>query len=118
VWHYCDLNGGQASFLCPNGTIFNQVSLTCDWWFNVKCDTTAQLYVLNERLYKYIIPSKPSFPEDYEGPLVDKYLEDKFKETEKKRGQQKAPMPPIINVTTVEPELVRTPYQQLLDVDV
>ncbi|XP_027839021.2 uncharacterized protein LOC114121064 [Aphis gossypii] len=118
VWHYCDLNGGQASFLCPNGTIFNQVSLTCDWWFNVKCDTTAQLYVLNERLYKYIIPSKPSFPEDYEGPLVDRYLEDKFKETEKKRGQQKAPMPPIINVTTVEPESVGTPYQQLLDVDV
>lgn len=31
VWHYCDLNGGQASFLCPNGTIFNQVLLTCDW---------------------------------------------------------------------------------------
>ncbi|XP_026821686.1 uncharacterized protein LOC113560112 [Rhopalosiphum maidis] len=118
VWHYCDLNGGQASFLCPNGTIFNQVSLTCDWWFNVKCDTTAQLYVLNERLYKYIIPSKPSFPEDYEGPLVDRYLEDKFKETEKKRGQQKVPMPPVINVTTVEPESVRTPYQQLLDVDV
>lgn len=26
VWHYCDLNGGQASFLCPNGTIFSQVS--------------------------------------------------------------------------------------------
>lgn len=27
VWHYCDLNGGKASFLCPNGTIFSQVSL-------------------------------------------------------------------------------------------
>lgn len=27
VWHYCDLNGGQASFLCPNGTIFSQVSV-------------------------------------------------------------------------------------------
>lgn len=26
VWHYCDLNGGQASFLCPNGTIFSQES--------------------------------------------------------------------------------------------
>lgn len=25
VWHYCDLNGGKASFLCPNGTIFSQV---------------------------------------------------------------------------------------------
>lgn len=118
VWHYCDLNGGQASFLCPNGTIFNQVTLTCDWWFNVKCDTTAQLYVLNERLYKYIIPSKPSFPEDYEGPLVDRYLEDKFKETEKNRGQQRAPMPLVMNVTTIEPESVRTPYQQLIDVDV
>lgn len=28
VWHYCDLNGGQASFLCPNGTIFSQVSVS------------------------------------------------------------------------------------------
>ncbi|KDR14751.1 hypothetical protein L798_11506, partial [Zootermopsis nevadensis] len=52
VWHYCDLNGGQASFLCPNGTIFSQVGLTCDWWFNVRCSSTPQLYVLNERLYK------------------------------------------------------------------
>lgn len=72
VWHYCDLNGGQASFLCPNGTIFSQVALTCDWWFNVKCSSTAQLYVLNERLYKYILPFTPKFPEDYSGPLVDK----------------------------------------------
>lgn len=29
AWHYCDLNGGQASFLCPNGTIFSQVALVC-----------------------------------------------------------------------------------------
>lgn len=72
VWHYCDLNGGKASFLCPNGTIFSQVALTCDWWFNVKCSSTAQLYVLNERLYKYILPFTPKFPEDYSGPLVDK----------------------------------------------
>lgn len=72
VWHYCDLNGGQASFLCPNGTIFSQVALTCDWWYNVKCASTPQLYVLNERLYKYILPLAPKFPEDYSGPLVDK----------------------------------------------
>lgn len=49
------------------------MALTCDWWFNVKCSTTAQLYVLNERLYKYILPFTPKFPEDYSGPLVDKY---------------------------------------------
>lgn len=68
-------------------------------------------------MYKYIIPSKPSFPEDYEGPLVDRYLEDKFRETEKTRSQQKKPLPLMMNMTTVEPDLVRTPYQQLLDVD-
>ncbi|XP_031840062.1 uncharacterized protein LOC116430288 [Nomia melanderi] len=84
VWHYCDLNGGKSSFLCPNGTIFSQVALTCDWWFNVKCETTTQLYVLNERLYKYILPVMPKFPEDFTGPEVDRYLELKFKEMEAK----------------------------------
>ncbi|XP_065077088.1 uncharacterized protein LOC135700489 [Ochlerotatus camptorhynchus] len=90
VWHYCDLNGGKASFLCPNGTIFSQVALTCDWWFNVKCSTTAQLYVLNERLYKYILPFTPKFPEDYSGPLVDKYLAIKFQEMEEKMKKQRS----------------------------
>ncbi|XP_061397975.1 dual specificity protein kinase splA [Musca vetustissima] len=89
VWHYCDLNGGKASFLCPNGTIFSQIALTCDWWFNVKCATTAQLYVLNERLYKYILPFTPKFPEDYSGPLVDKYLALKFQEMEEKMRLEK-----------------------------
>ncbi|KAL1123074.1 hypothetical protein AAG570_002162 [Ranatra chinensis] len=88
VWHYCDLNGGQASFLCPNGTIFSQVALTCDWWFNVKCSSTAQLYVLNERLYKYILPQKPSFPEDFAGPLVDRYLTLKFQEIERNKTEE------------------------------
>ncbi|XP_052837180.1 bromodomain-containing protein 4 isoform X2 [Drosophila gunungcola] len=89
VWHYCDLNGGKASFLCPHGTIFSQIALTCDWWFNVKCSTTAQLYVLNERLYKYILPFNPKFPEDYNGPIVDKYLAMKFQEMEEKMRQEK-----------------------------
>lgn len=74
--------------------------------------------MLNERLYKYIIPSKPSFPEDYDGPLVDKYLEEKFRETETKRSQQREQtMALIMNMTTIEPDSVRTPYQQLIDVD-
>ncbi|GJQ69517.1 hypothetical protein Trydic_g6617 [Trypoxylus dichotomus] len=89
VWHYCDFNGGQASFLCPNGTIFSQVALTCDWWYNVKCSSTPQLYVLNERLYKYILPFSPKFPEDYSGPLVDKYLALKFQEMEEKMKKQR-----------------------------
>ncbi|XP_036143841.1 uncharacterized protein LOC105831498 isoform X2 [Monomorium pharaonis] len=89
VWHYCDLNGGKSSFLCPNGTIFSQIALTCDWWFNVKCETTTQLYVLNERLYKYILPIMPKFPEDFTGPEVDRYLELKFKEMEAKMKEKK-----------------------------
>ncbi|KAJ0177769.1 hypothetical protein K1T71_006642 [Dendrolimus kikuchii] len=89
VWHYCDLNGGQASFLCPNGTIFSQAGLTCDWWFNVRCASTTQLYVLNESLYKFILPHSPKFPEDYSGPLVDKYLTLKFKEMEEEFKKNK-----------------------------
>ncbi|KAI8420945.1 hypothetical protein MSG28_008099 [Choristoneura fumiferana] len=89
VWHYCDLNGGQASFLCPNGTIFSQAALTCDWWFNVRCASTTQLYVLNESLYKFILPHSPKFPEDYSGPLVDKYLTLKFKEMEEQFKKNK-----------------------------
>lgn len=51
----------------------------------MKCATTTQLYVLNERLYKYILPVKPSFPEDYAGPLVDQYLSLKYYELENKK---------------------------------
>lgn len=89
MWHYCDLNGGKSSFLCPNGTIFSQAALTCDWWFNVKCEATTQLYVLNERLYKFILPIMPKFPEDFSGPEVDQYLELKFKEMEAKLKAKK-----------------------------
>lgn len=45
--------------------------------------------MLNERLYKYILPFTPKFPEDYSGPLVDKYLALKFKEMEEKMRKQK-----------------------------
>ena len=40
------------SFLCPNGTIFNQEIFTCVWWFDFDCDTAAGLYDLNDSLYE------------------------------------------------------------------
>ncbi|KAF4520394.1 hypothetical protein B566_EDAN016681 [Ephemera danica] len=52
AWHYCDIDGRQASFLCPNGTQFNQAVFVCDWWFNVRCDLSPALYVINDRLYR------------------------------------------------------------------
>ena len=33
----------KYSFLCPNGTIFNQEYFICDWWFNVDCSKAEDL---------------------------------------------------------------------------
>ncbi|XP_026731265.1 uncharacterized protein LOC113496309 [Trichoplusia ni] len=59
AWHYCDIDGRQASFLCPNGTVFSQGVASCDWWFNVKCALSPALYPLNARLYRRRKQSKP-----------------------------------------------------------
>lgn len=41
AFHICSANGegglSKYTFLCPNGTIFNQAYFICDWWFNVDC---------------------------------------------------------------------------------
>lgn len=51
AWHYCDIDGRQATFLCPNGTQFSQAVFVCDWWFNVRCELSLKLYAINSRLY-------------------------------------------------------------------
>lgn len=43
VFHVCD-SGRKVSFLCPNGTIFRQSHLICDWWFRVECERSPELY--------------------------------------------------------------------------
>jgi len=52
VFHICtaDGQGGLAkySFLCPNGTVFNQNYFICDWWFNFDCAEAENLYSLND----------------------------------------------------------------------
>lgn len=78
-WHYCgknfthnalvpnqwhlilDIDGRQATFLCPNGTQFSQAVFVCDWWFNVRCDLSPRLYAINARLYQRpkVNPTKP-----------------------------------------------------------
>ncbi|XP_034256384.1 uncharacterized protein LOC117654223 [Thrips palmi] len=61
AWHYCDIDGRQATFLCPNGTQFSQAVFVCDWWFNVRCDLSPQLYAINARLYgtPKLSPTRP-----------------------------------------------------------
>ncbi|KAG8227045.1 hypothetical protein J437_LFUL014895 [Ladona fulva] len=43
VFHICD-GGRKMSFLCPNGTIFRQSHLICDWWFRVDCENSQDYY--------------------------------------------------------------------------
>lgn len=50
AYHVCHdgREGHQgASFLCTNGTIFNQKEFTCDWWYNVHCEDSPKFYELN-----------------------------------------------------------------------
>lgn len=47
VFHVCGQSRGVTghntfyTFLCPNGTIFNQLYFICDWWFNVNCESSS-----------------------------------------------------------------------------
>merc|ERR1712088_150796 len=54
VFHICTADGAgglaQYSFLCPNGTIFNQNYFICDWWFNFDCSEAEGLYSLNDEI--------------------------------------------------------------------
>ena len=40
------------SFLCPNGTLFNQKYFVCDWWYNVDCAASESFFQLNEEIGK------------------------------------------------------------------
>ncbi|XP_066954775.1 U-scoloptoxin(01)-Er1a-like isoform X1 [Macrobrachium rosenbergii] len=57
VYHMCLHDGKVHSFLCPNGTVFNQEYFICDLWFNVDCNRAVSFYSLNENIYKDPEPS-------------------------------------------------------------
>lgn len=47
AYHSCHRGrGGRHTFLCPNGTLFSQELLTCDWWYNVEC-SSSKLYTID-----------------------------------------------------------------------
>ncbi|CAG5042785.1 unnamed protein product [Parnassius apollo] len=55
VWHWCVPSNGRNlmySFLCTAGTVFNQKTRVCDWFYNVDCPTSQSYYGINEDLYK------------------------------------------------------------------
>jgi len=68
VFHRCDQNMNQTSYLCVNSTIFNQITLVCDSWFNVDCEKSADMEnFANSRLYTDL-PLFDSPPADYIAP--------------------------------------------------
>ena len=50
-FHICSSDGigglNKFSFLCPNGTLFNQQYFICDWWFNVDCSQVNYCYLFS-----------------------------------------------------------------------
>merc|ERR1711862_831930 len=71
AFHICTADGAgglaKYSFLCPNGTLFNQNYFICDWWFNFDCSTAADLYSLND---EYAAEGAASDPQaDYAAPV-------------------------------------------------
>ena len=73
AYHVC-LGGSAglfpASFLCPNGTLFNQRLFVCDWWFNVDCEGSSDLYAAVEGAFGGVsesveeCPATPDIPEE------------------------------------------------------
>merc|ERR1712111_114113 len=58
--------GGLAkySFLCPNGTVFNQNYFICDWWFNFDCAEAedSTLSMTNTLLREMLLMLVPVMP--------------------------------------------------------
>ena len=54
AFHVCvriaEVELSKYSFLCPNGSLFDQQYFICDFWFNVDCSQAETLYSLNDAL--------------------------------------------------------------------
>ncbi|XP_055356215.1 U-scoloptoxin(01)-Er1a-like [Paramacrobiotus metropolitanus] len=52
IFHRCDVNGNMTSYLCIPPTLFNQITLVCDYFFNVDCERfSSYVDFANSRLY-------------------------------------------------------------------
>jgi len=47
VFYQCQGSGRQYGYLCQSGTAFNQMTLACDYYYNVQCDRSPQLYAFS-----------------------------------------------------------------------
>jgi len=69
IFHRCDVNGNHTVYTCVNSTVFNQLTLTCDYWYNVDCNRAKDFEdFANSRLYNPDMPLFDSPPADYVAP--------------------------------------------------
>merc|ERR1711892_1657690 len=80
AFHICTADGAgglaKYSFLCPNGTHFNQNDFICDWWFNFDCSTAEDLYSLNDEIAaerEALAGAAADAPGEYGAPLEEEY---------------------------------------------
>merc|ERR1712083_505929 len=78
AFHICTADGAgglaKYSFLCPNGTLFNQNYFICDWWFNFDCSTAEELYSLNDEIAaerEALAGEASDAPGDYAAPPAE-----------------------------------------------
>lgn len=54
VFHICsstpEAPTAKFSFLCPNGTIFDQQVFACTWWPDVNCEASSKFFDLNKNI--------------------------------------------------------------------
>jgi len=80
AFHICTADGAgglaKYSFLCPNGTLFNQNYFICDWWFNFDCSTAEELYSLNDDIAaerEALAGAASDAPVEYGAPIEEEY---------------------------------------------
>jgi len=67
VFHICGDNF-KNSFLCPNGTLFNQENFACQWWADIDCPSSDQFFSLNAKIG--VVPDKATVKRQTGVPLV------------------------------------------------
>lgn len=83
VFHICQHAGLKSSFMCPEGSVFNQQLLVCDWWFDTICEapqsplaTTTTPAPPSTADSSTAIPSSTSSPSFVGFPTTLRALED------------------------------------------
>ncbi|GBM67636.1 hypothetical protein AVEN_81139-1 [Araneus ventricosus] len=101
VYYQCSDKGRIQSFLCPNGTIFNQETFVCEWWHNVDCSKSEKHFAKNNDLYKPNLPSPRDHVETEkyppsgrtrayeEYPASDEYSDDYRRDESSKRHRKR-----------------------------